>query len=68
MRLPAQVASEPEHLSLEDVAAAEGWKNVETLLTCWQPTVAAGTRRHGDPTRKWRDRYRTLVLCRTRAP
>ncbi len=42
MRLPAQVASEREHLSLKDVAAAEDRKNVETLLTCWQPIVAAG--------------------------
>ncbi len=42
MRLPAQVANEREHFSLKGVAAAEGWKNVETLLTCWQPTVAAG--------------------------
>jgi hypothetical protein len=30
MRLSAQVANEREHFSLKDVAAAEGWENVET--------------------------------------
>jgi integrase len=29
-------ATERKHLSLKDVAAAGGWKDVETLLTCYQ--------------------------------
>ncbi len=29
-------ATERKHLSLKDVAAAGGWRDVETLLTCYQ--------------------------------
>ena len=29
-------ATERKHLSLKDVAAAGGWKDVETLTTCYQ--------------------------------
>jgi hypothetical protein len=29
-------ATERKHLPLKDVAAAGGWKDVETLLTCYQ--------------------------------
>jgi integrase len=29
-------ATERKHLSIKDVAAAGGWKDVETLLTCYQ--------------------------------
>lgn len=36
IRIAASGATERKHLSLKHVAAAGGWKDVETLLTCYQ--------------------------------
>ena len=35
-RLSAEVGTERKELPLKDVAAAGGWKDVTTLLTCYQ--------------------------------
>ena len=36
MRFPRKWATERKDLSLKDVAAAGGWKDMETLLQCYQ--------------------------------
>jgi integrase len=49
-------ATERKHHPLKDVAAAGGWKNTQTLLTCYQQPDADTLRRVLDEHRKLRDR------------